>query len=123
MREYLFRGKSVETGEWVIGNGFFVDDGVPGKPVRIFNGRYWTKVIKETVGEFTGIALKGVKVFEGGILKTVWANNVWIHEVEWNDGCFFVDDAYIDEYEKDNSDYSEVIGNVHDNPELLETSE
>ena len=118
MREIEFRGKE-KIGEWIYGYlgksyGSLVIDNVA--------------VIPETVGQYIGIRNgKGVKVFEGDILKCEKNNpenpydpDIDIGVVRWKDGCFRIDDiGYVDMIDND-FDEIEVIGNIHDNPELLE---
>ena len=129
MRDYLFRGKRKDNGEWVYGNLFIPDN--PDKPVEILIGtnviRISYEVIPETVGQYTGLTDKnGTKVFDGDIVHCVSkfdsADMVVIfecgqfrmilaekyHEYQTNIGYYDI-----------NSFAKEVIGNIHDNPELL----
>jgi len=74
-REVLFRGKSVETNEWVYGS--YVLEKYSNTPYICYF-EYGTfvnikqiEVYPETVGEFTGMTDKnGTKIFEGDIVKT-----------------------------------------------------
>lgn len=134
MREILFRGQTRKLGERVNMNG----DKLPGKWVYggIFpqnkGGAYsiiYTykpidkyPVYSETVGQYTGLTDKnGIKIFEGDILKDSLG---CIYVVEWEEeGRFlgFTKDRrimYVNRVPK-----SEIIGNIFDNPELMEESQ
>ena len=128
MREILFRGKNVDNGAWVYGS--FIPDmlevfcitDIDGfiKPFSL-NKEELTEVRVErsTVGQFTGLTDKnGTKIFEGDILKGLYANGN--AEVEMINGSWvgyagkgWTDIGYV-------VDRVELIGNVHDNPELLQ---
>ena len=137
MREILFRGKRIDNGEWVEGN-IFIPDKLTNRepPTEILVGtnvvRISYEVDPETVGQYTGLTDKnGKKIFEGDIVD---ASNEWWYAagpaghdspvilVEWsNDLCGFEPFA---NYDCDCGVYisaknCEVIGNIHDNPELL----
>lgn len=145
MREILFRGKRVDNGEWVFGNLIedkWGDDN--GNTVyAILQDRVapeiaalWTpvKVIPETVGEYTGLTDKNDKrIFEGDIVKewSYWHKNLsaTVPDIE----CYLVVCDYLGSlYLKKNTSCGEVrtplmrtstvevIGNIHDNPKLLE---
>lgn len=122
MREILFRGKRVSNGEWVYGNYAFTDNN--GKQHFVFqNEAFVNKVIPETVGQYTGKMDKnGTKIFEGDVIA--YDNNRYSYIVRWDEErCGF----YAKMREFDDYDYlgnfwsklSEIIGNIHDNPELL----
>ena len=136
MREILFRGKRTDTGKWIAGQ------------LARYNTRFdVANIIDEyemlvpihakTVGQFTELTDRnGTKVFDGDILKftDLNAEYEWIGRVEfgnpneeynWGFQLVFI------KGEKPNTDillwfdmeetgaYSEVIGNIYDNPELL----
>lgn len=114
MREIKFRGKRVDNCEWVYGNYvWFTGNG--------FKEHH--KVIPESVGQYTGLVDKnGVGIYEGDIVRQTHFGNE-IEFVLFEDGCFVVKSDYtltsiISDFKKEKI---EVIGNIHDNPELLKT--
>ena len=118
MREILFRGKTVCDGDWVYG-------GITWNPSRkkFFIHTDWeeAKVIPETVGQYTGLTDEnGVKIFEGDILHAAQGDFV----VRWSESiCSFVAGEKERMRPCMNSGTVkcyEVIGNIYDNPELLE---
>lgn len=124
MREILFRGKRGLDGEWVEGSLIIWSDG----SYSIEIGRLDTpmeSVIPDTVGQYTGLCDKnGKKIFEGDIVEDGRDYNEedGYGVVEWNDGAFEV----ISEGNWSGTFYTnyygyefEVIGNIHDNPNLL----
>lgn len=138
MREILYRGKSVETGEWIYGylaffytlgrneTGFIFTDKASmysQEKARSYD------VFAETVGQYTGVKdCNGVKIFEGDILLTDLKRPYNIVEFRNGSFVFNCNDGGKDYYdimlpletEQDQLRYLKVIGNVHDNPELLE---
>ena len=122
MREILFRGKRVEDGKWIYGylSFFYIDNPKKGcmyspKEVRRFD------VMSETVGQYTGLTDKnGRRVFEGDIC---WFYGGEHYGGNWETSAVIaitdMTNFTIMQYFYD-AEYFEVIGNVFDNPELLE---
>ena len=123
MREILFRGKRAYDGEWVEGNLFIPDK--EDTPTQICIGtnivRITYDIIPETVGQYTGLTDKnGKKIFEGDIVKDIWRN--YIELVEYNGGGF--NPFAIPNWEcTPDPDGTVIIGNIHDNPELMKVGE
>ena len=133
MREILFRGKAVESGEWHF--GMFCAEGydadfpciIPSDSDRMHIASGDWHVDLETVGQFTGLYDKnGTKIFEGDIIKL----DDRLCQVTWLDGNAQFDLSFLGYYGdiritnfrgvKMRELYRyEVIGNIHDNPELL----
>ena len=128
MREILFRGKRVGNGKWVYGSyviqygahEIYLPDGVDSE--HCFD-RY--HVLPETVGQYTGLKDKnGEKIFEGDIVRDTETSDVGAICFETNTATFVIefDSIIVNFYDYNNSDV-EVIGNIHDNHELLEGGE
>lgn len=131
MREIKFRGKQIDNGEWVYGS-LIGSDVIVGDIIEFteeyFNCEYWWRVKPETVGQYTGLKDKdGKEIYEGDILYCISrfdnANMVVIFE----DGEFrMVLCEKYKTYETGGGFYAircfekEVIGNIYDNPELLD---
>ena len=143
-REILFRGKGIVDNEWHYGSYLKTDDCInnpchasaPKKKYHIcefihgdWNMGGWgnMEVIPESIGQFTGVCDKnGTKIFEGDIIKGKRPyGEFWI--VKWDkkrcgfflSGLRKCDFAAYDKGYKINSGRNEVIGNIHDNKELL----
>lgn len=147
MREIIFRGKRIDNGEWV--EGFYTC--FNGKEHRIYSGYAetdcgdyypdWDNIDPETIGEYTGLTdSNGKKIFEGDIIKSGSYEFLVSHGK--CGGCdntdnygyigFHLEPAneetklYMGYGLRDDICYyteAEVIGNIHDNPELLKGGE
>jgi len=122
MREILFRGKPVDTNCEIIKKRHMIH----GCYRKLSNGHiiyeetdgmYGTKVDPETVGQFTRVYdRKGNKIFEGDVLKNAVSSKIGV--VKQIGGCLRVECG-----DRDFSlfDYpAKIIGNIHDNKELIE---
>lgn len=148
MREILFRGKRVDSGEWVLGQVVIRPDHDDGcekyficetehRFIRCLNKMPCTyEAIPETVGQYTGLKDKnGKRVFEGDILASRWDDSP--HEtiagvVKYgNFNCSCCDGVYgwyceggdirrlDDRIGWFDGEQLYLAGNIHDNPELI----
>lgn len=131
MREILFRGKSKNNKQWAYGFYCLISNNHGMQPCIITGTERGcfipVFVDPETVGEFTGILDRnGTKIFEGDVLASeAWACNII---VVWMDGGFTTKEgdsshnlsANMRDADGFDIEDVEVIGNIHDNPELLE---
>lgn len=137
MRIIKFRGKDIETGKWVYGDLHVLcnrphihteQTAYPYAGKRSF-------VALETIGQFTGLYDKNSKeIYEGDIVSHPWKDPIFGDLVEtgefvhsticFNNGAFVVnyrlDGEYIYLQDFIRLKCLEVIGNVFDNPELIE---
>lgn len=141
MREILFRGQTRRNGEkvrmltgeklpsnWVYGG---VLQGKGGHSI-IYGGENvndpgegldkWI-VYTDTLGQFTGLTDKnGKKIFEGDIVRCIRTHcdgNAVVGHIVFGDCCFCVKKG-IDRPAMDLCGEFEIIGNIYDNPELME---
>ena len=140
MREIKFRGKRVDNGEWVYGDlirGYenqrrfiaydqmaftYAECGIE----RVATERF-LEVITETVGQYTGLKDKnGVEIYEGDFVTAHAQAYRVVGEVRSRiDGLWLLYPAYqhgklwgLNPNPKGQTKV-EIIGNIHDNPELL----
>ena len=132
-REILFRGKSLVFDDWVEGDLLNYS---PNPKICVTRNEEEDKdlyfVLKETVGQYTGLTDKnGKRIFDGDILKFKDDDGDYsLNEVYFDNNLLAfmtkeTDRGSIDDmsgWEKWRENY-EVIGNIHDNNELLEVSE
>lgn len=127
---YLFRGKRIDNGEWVIGNR--IDDGVTGQVFIHAVGNSVNEsdkvgeegclqfvafeVAPSTICQCTGLKDKNGKlIWENDICKYQWNGKTKIDVIKYDPPMFSYSGAM-----RWNLDCDEVIGNKFDNPELLE---
>ena len=131
-RTIKFRGKRIDNGEWVYGSlaethgKLFI-----GIPTDLDNPVYmmdWHEVDSNTVGQFTGLLDKnGKEIYEGDILM-LGSSDAGICEVKWNESqlAFCIRFYYernlgirpLGAWARDGKNIA-ILGNIHDNPELL----
>ena len=141
MRTIKFRGKLISDdfrtrykNGWIYGDylkndtSHFIinefDEGSDNGGYPSIDIKFWQKVIPETVSQFTGFYdSNGKEIYEGDIVEGVMGRFLILYDEIVGEGYGFQWRAlansqwesmtgFIDEYE--------VVGNVHDNPELLE---
>ena len=143
MREMLFRGKRIDSGEWVEGN--FYESQISGcyilenKLLATVGGRHSRATIRDklipyevdpiTVGQYTGLKDKnGKRIFEGDIVKaqddlifSPFCDGL-VGKVVYIETAFFIEpkDPAKSEYLFNECAVYEVLGNIHDNGELME---
>lgn len=140
MREILFRGKRLYDGEWVY--GFYVHcadrwgrdkDLIQSLDLESGEFGFLHDIDPETVGQFTGLLDKnGKKIFEGDVVAQNWYDYTEPSDDSFGEVVFCEYDCSFSvmDVKKDGivplgrcHAYHwevEVIGNIHDNPELLE---
>ena len=129
MREILFRGKQTDNGTWTYGYLFCIWERTYLCWGTTNNVPNMKEVLPETVCQFTGLHDKnGRKIFEGDILGGFLDEEYPEHEtvvvVEWHENMWVTRQGkYLpDLLELCDLDCFEVIGNIYDNPELLEVN-
>lgn len=118
MREILFRAKRSGKDEWVQGYltkmwGMLhiIDENDENKAFVIDD---------ETIGQFTGLTDKnGAKIFEGDIVQTL-DDDIAVIQYDEEDAMYYLNnDNVLENFGIVSPKWLEIIGNIHDNPELL----
>lgn len=140
MREIKFRGKSLISGEYIYGYYYNMDDNRKGNRRHIIVCQskeaglqtIHEPVYAETVGQYTDLKDKnGTEIYEGDILLWKCSKSgsdkvgLYVARIIWGDGRY--DLTVYDNGQRwatnksfwNNND-REVIGNIYENPELLE---
>lgn len=131
----LFRGKSAEDGEWFTGQLLHFKSPVSEKELNVivescewddsnewFNIGRRAKVIPETVGRYIGLNDRQDKpIFEGDIVEVDGEEFPFLIEYDAQDVIWLATNRYDILSFRDNitGDDCAVIGNIHDNPNLL----
>lgn len=127
MREILFRGRAINAGKWLVGDLFQYAATAQIWTTDPIDGGKWNYLVNpSTVGQYTGLQdMNGKRIFEGDVVHvhdTLVRCDKPYHEfegyVEYRDGSFVICCEDSTHYRW--LDYEvKVIGNIHDNPELL----
>jgi hypothetical protein len=130
MRDIIYRGKT-KDGEWEYGgvviyekDAFIITEEDISWSIMGDRGDYdgcITPVLPETVGQYTGLTDKnGKKIFEGDIVNIEYPDTVVKNAIITYVGASFYGDNGNDLWELDDYISLSVLGNIYDNPELLE---
>lgn len=132
MREILFRGQSIDRHKWYEGDLYQT------RLKSVFYINYYTEygdrmaveVDPETVGQYTGLTANGKKMYEGDIVAGAvsWQERSKNGVVAFRDGSFGLIwyRGEIEQFVPFTSMCNvvlKIIGNIHDNPELLKEGE
>lgn len=129
MRGILFRGKRADNGEWVY--GYYIVRKVWQSTVHVirtedngFDSYNEYEVDPETIGQFTGLTdCASQEIFEGDICD--YGSHTGFVKYDEEDARFELtlshieETGFVDVFGKELA----VIGNIHDNPELLEVQD
>ena len=139
MREILFRAKRIDNEEWIygyivkLGRERLSDPeryGICNKIITIdgsgvcYNLKVY-EIIPETVGQYTGLTDKNSKkIFEGDIVTAYFQSNRSKQKfsVIFENGTFLFDNDHV-KVPVNDIYCLKIIGNIHDNSELLKGSE
>ena len=125
MREIKFRAKE-RSGEWVVGS-LFVEDGMgityilSGVNTHYETNYLEVEVVSDTVGQFTGLRdADGREIYEGDIVS--WGDGMPPTSVRWDEhfAYYVIMESLILSHA---CKAVRVIGNIYDNPELLEVKD
>ncbi|MGG3798965.1 YopX family protein [Metabacillus fastidiosus] len=148
MREIKIRAYAVPEmvgSQWLYGFGVYAVEYAEHYAKEIGREQDWylyteaagvVQVNENSIGQYTGLKDKnGQEIYEGDIVKGVgWDDENEIYIVEFGNGEYYLDSPEGADYEYYNGDYphgdrvqnwyeSEVIGNIYENPELLDKEE
>jgi hypothetical protein len=145
MREILFRGKAiidedilniyglkyfnvVKSGEFIYGSIItnnsrpFIVGSVVEATDEYISLEQWVPVDPKTVGQYTGMEDEKLnRIFEGDVLDSEEFSNTVVSYNE-HDACFIGGDTPFSEIDPDDDEIWKVIGNIHENQELLEAN-
>lgn len=119
MRNIIFRGKRLDNGEWMYGDLQIGDDDHIPMIGTVGPGRWveYIQVAENTIGQYTGLKDRyGDRIWEGDLVK---------HGDEVSEVFFDTENSCFD-FKSSNDPFAaqfscdyEILGNIHDNPDLL----
>jgi uncharacterized phage protein (TIGR01671 family) len=144
MREIKFRGQSSDNGQWIYG-WYATDDLANRTSHYISEYNYLSEMAElvqpETVSQYTGLKDKNnTEIYEGDIVRILYTDwmsksyddprtlEQYLHDIAivkvvvWSYNGFYVSnstDGYAEDIDPGTHGYIQVIGNIHQNPELL----
>ena len=132
MRTIKFRGKTHGNGKWYYGSLVYSNEINAAIYFQIGSGLVktmdWVYVIPETIGQFTGLYdCDGKEIYEGDILR-FGNSKCGVCEVKWDESiaafciCFYFKDEIGSRPLGGGVEFA-IIGNIHDNHELLKGGE
>lgn len=131
---YLFKAKRLDNGEWVIGSYanccYQNEEDKTGHFILEYPNKFH-EIYTSTICQCTGLKDKNGKlIWEGDVVRVCWQDNEAqceeIAQIVWNKFGYY---PWLDEYYCDGCDLFnevrdiEVVGNIFDNPDLLESEE
>lgn len=136
MRDIIFRGKRSYDKKWVYGSFVKIDNKchiIQDEDIEEYGHHFMqvsdnpTWVDEETVGQFTGLLDKnGKEIYEGDIIETItfgFDAEKFTSVIEFKKCSFSLSSGrnifYYGQKDCNKMDDSRVVGNIHDNPELL----
>lgn len=127
-REIKFRGRRKNGGSWIYGDLCRQELTTCIFPQDAYDSYNNYIVDESTVGQYTGLKdNNGVEIYEGDIVVLrnfrtvfVWYN---INRCSFEFREYVSDGGFVDSLKDFNIDLYEVVGNIHDNPELINKEE
>lgn len=133
MREIKFRGYGIAEKKWIYGYGlheviYRYENGETKATWLTIDIKNISMVHDESAGEYTGIKdYEGKEIYEGDIveveiMESIFDDSKLIGVVEMIEGCWCIvnDKKKVAKNLWSETDVNRVIGNIHENPELLE---
>ena len=129
MREIKFRGKDMFSGKWLYG-AYIPTEFTQWREPSIFDGHHRAEVDGTTIGQYTGYKdADGKEIYEGDVLQSFISDKTNRGVVEFRGGAWQIWDRTKDKMSECwmlldwtlfRIERVKVVGNIHDNPELME---